>query len=129
MAGITDRRRAELVAGVLPLLLAGVWAALALANPTTTYHLAPAVVTVAWPLGARTRAGRATRPREALVPVGAALALVAAALLLLLASGALEGPSLVPGTDALGESVLLALAGAGYGGRVLARERTPWYLR
>jgi glutaredoxin-like protein len=43
----------------LGLLVAVGWFVLATANPTTSYHLAPAVVAAAWPLGRRWRAGGA----------------------------------------------------------------------
>lgn len=57
--GMTARAAGPWQAGLVVTLLAAVgWFTLATANPTTSYHLAPAVVAAAWPVTRRLRAGR-----------------------------------------------------------------------
>jgi glutaredoxin-like protein len=64
LAGLDADRTAALAKGPwqaglgISLVVAVGWFVLATANATTTFHLAPAVVAAAWPLGRRWRAGR-----------------------------------------------------------------------
>lgn len=43
---------------VVALVVLAVWVGLAFGSPTTTYHLAPAVLAAAWPVGARWLTGK-----------------------------------------------------------------------
>jgi hypothetical protein len=104
-------------AGLVVTLLAAVgWFALAAANPTTSYHLAPAVVAAAWPVARRLRAGRPLPIiAAALTALGGALAAVAVTLLLSV-RGALAGAILFgvpPLTEAFLSVALGFVAGAG----------------
>lgn len=109
--------------------LAALWATLAWLNPTTTYHLAPAVVAASSPVGIRARRGAPLPLRPTIAVVAIGLLVVATVLIVLEVSDALRGPSLVPWTGSLGESILVALVAAAYGFMVLLRHRPPWYLR
>jgi hypothetical protein len=86
-----------------------VWAGLALRNPTTTYHLAPLVALLAWPLTARSRHARLLWHSGLLTAAGSAalVALVALTTLLLVSRDALAGPALV-GPNATVEAVAVA---------------------
>ncbi|AEA23518.1 glutaredoxin [Amycolatopsis echigonensis] len=109
--GMTARAAGPWQAGLAVTLLAAAgWFALATANPTTSYHLAPAVVAAAWPIARRLRAGRP-------LPIGAAAltafggALIAVAVTLLLsARDALAGPILF-GVPPLTEALLSVALG------------------
>ena len=102
------------------LTIAAGWVALALANPTTTYHLAPLGVALAWSLAGRNSRDR-SRWSSGLVPAlgGALAALLAFGLLM--AKDALGGPVLI-GSDAPVESLLLLGLGTGLA-VLLARPR------
>jgi hypothetical protein len=77
------------------------------ANPTTTYHLAPALVVLAWPVAARShRVPGHWRP--ALVAVAGGVTLAVAAVAALTAQDALAGPALV-GPNAGSETRLVIL--------------------
>ncbi len=97
-----------------------VWAGLALANPTTTYHLAPSVAVLMWPLITRGRRARAGWRHGLLAAAGATL-MVALTTLLLLSRDALAGPALI-GPNATVETILLTAAAAVVA-LVLARPR------
>jgi len=101
-----------------------VWAGLAVANPTTTYHLAPAVALLAWPELARGRHQRAGW-RSGLLTAAGATVLVALTTLLLVTRDALAGPALV-GPNATVETIVLTAAAA-LAGFALARpqRRSP----
>ena len=103
------------MAGVLALALG--WSLLALRSPTTTYHVAPAVVTVTpiWIIRRRSvpRVNHAIR----YVVLGAAIAAITT--VTLSASGNLQGPTLTGSHAATTEAILaiavgvaLALTGA-----------------
>jgi glutaredoxin len=95
------------------LAAAAVWGVLATANPTTTYHLAPLLVSFAWPAAA---AG-STRDRRPGVPLvvagGVLIALVTAVLLAVL--HALRGPALLGGTAVVESLVMIAVGAAASG--------------
>ncbi len=97
-----------------------IWAGLAMLNPTTTYHLAPLVALLAWPLVGRTRRMRVGW-RPGLIAAAGATAMVAATTLVLLGRDALAGPALI-GPDAAVETVSLAALAVGVA-IVLARPR------
>ena len=82
---------------------------LALRSPTTTYHIAPVVVTVTpiWIIGRRSvpRANHAIR----YVVLGAAIATVTT--VMLSASGNLRGPTLTGSQDATTEAILAIAVG------------------
>lgn len=77
---------------------------LAMASPSTTFHLGPAVVSAAGPMAA----GRGRGPWPGLLALGVSFLAVG----LLEATGHLLGPSLLPVGGALLESVVAAIAGA-----------------
>ncbi|MFI5593918.1 glutaredoxin domain-containing protein [Amycolatopsis sp. NPDC051758] len=109
----------------LGLLAAAVWFALAEADPTTSYHLAPAVVAAVWPLGRRRRAGGSLPVGTAFVTALGGAVLAAAGTLLLEVRGALAGPALfgiTPLTEAFLSVGLGFLAGTGLA--LLGRRRT-----
>jgi hypothetical protein len=85
--------------------MAVLWFALAVANPTTTYHFAPVIVAAAWPVGRRLRTGRALRviPTVATALGGGLLAL--AMTTLLSHRDALAGPALFGLPSGLVETV------------------------
>jgi glutaredoxin-like protein len=83
-----------------------VWAGLALRNPTTTYHLAPLVALLAWPIIARSRRARGDW-RSGLLDAAGAAALLALTTLLLISRDALAGPALV-GRDATVETIAIS---------------------
>lgn len=88
------------------------WIALAVTNPTTTYHFAPTVLAAALPVSRRIRTEDRLSPRSLIVATSAGLgfALVVTAVLAWL--GALAGPTFV-GTAAAGaETVVMAVVGA-----------------
>lgn len=97
-----------------------VWSGLALANPTTTYHLAPAVALLAWPVITRSQSPAASWRPGLLAAAGAALS-VATTALLLARRDALAGPALI-GTNATAETIMLAAAALG-AALALARPR------
>lgn len=86
------------------------WAGLALANPTTTYHLAPVIGLLAWPVIARERRHRAEW-RSGLLATAGASAMVALTTLVLLSREALDGPALI-GPNAAVETATLAVVAA-----------------
>lgn len=107
-------------------LATSAWLALALANPTTTYHLAPLVAALAWPVGVRA-AGRRTSWSVGLLAAAGGMALVALATGTLAAADALAGPALLGGT-ALTETVLMAglgILGGLWLGRPVHRPTEP----
>jgi hypothetical protein len=90
----------------VPVGFAVLWAVLGLATTDVTFHLGPLIVAAAAPLPSRHR-------RVGWAVVGVALAVSVA--MLLAATGAMTGPSLLPFGGALLESVVLAIVGAGMG--------------
>jgi glutaredoxin-like protein len=89
---------------------AAVWLVLALTHPTTTYHLAPLVATLAWPLVASRHPDRSQRGRDRLLAVVGGALLTGMVLVILALAGALDGPALI-GTDAAEESAVMIAAG------------------
>jgi|SRR5665811_254021 len=95
---------------LFPLVLAALWALLAFRSPTTTYHLAPLLVVVVVPFAYRNAGGVSGR---AVVGLALAAGLGTVALAgILAATGALDGPSLLPTGGALLEAAVGAAAGA-----------------
>lgn len=96
------------VAGVLALALG--WSLLALRSPTTTYHLAPLLITVApiWIIGRRgeTRGKRTVR----YVILGAVIATFTTVALSV--SGSMQGPTLTGSHAAAGEAMIVTGLGA-----------------
>lgn len=90
--------------------LAVLWVVLALASPTTTYHLAPLLV-AGTPTVADSLEGEGPKVRlVSLAALGLILALAATGILAIL--GSLEGPSLLPIGGAALESAVFALVGS-----------------
>ncbi|MEU4293184.1 glutaredoxin domain-containing protein [Kribbella sp. NPDC026596] len=110
----------------LTLVVALGWFALAATHPTTTYHLAPAVVAAAWPVGRRLRTRRALPTATALLTALGSTTIAITATVLLLARDELAGPALlaVPVlTETLLSAALGALAGAAFAARRSAAQR------
>ncbi|RZQ59524.1 glutaredoxin domain-containing protein [Amycolatopsis suaedae] len=106
------------------LVIAVGWFVLAAFNPTTSFPLAPALLTAAWPLGRRWRAGRVLRPVTALTTaLGGAVLAVAIALLLEL-NGALAGAMLF-GMPPLTEAIVSVALGVLVGGGLALAGRRP----
>lgn len=82
---------------------AALWALLAVSSPTTTFHVAPAVVAG---VGTLRPPGRERRRATA-----ATVALAAVTIAALDAAGALAGPSLLPVGGPVLEAVVVAIAG------------------
>lgn len=100
-----------------------VWAGLAWRTPTSTFHFAPLIVAVAWPVVARSTGGRA-EARAAVLAAGGAVGFALAVGLLLLVADRLQGPTFWGDGGAIVEVVIAALLGGAYGLRVLTRERS-----
>lgn len=87
-----------------------IWAGLALAHPTTTYHLAPVAALLSWPILDRGR-----HPRDAwrpgLLAAAGATTVVVVTILLLVSRQALAGPALI-GPDATAETLTLTATAA-----------------
>lgn len=107
----------RVVAGVSPLirrrvvgalLFAGLWLMLAFIRPTTTFHLAPLIVTAWLPVGEQD-------PWRALAMAGWGLSMAVATILVLSLGGALQGPSLLPQGGPAVESTVAALLGVAIG--------------
>ena len=92
------------------LAAAALWVGLALVNPGTTYHLAPVVTVLAWPVVGRSRV-RPSRWTPGLWRAAGGAATAAAATLALQARHAMSGPALI-GDRALEETAILGIASA-----------------
>ena len=98
-----------------------IWAVLAVRNPDLTYHFAPILAAVAWPLSIRRSE---PQPAPAAAQVGAAsFVVVAAASVVLWFGDKLMGPTLWSDDGAIIEAMLFAALGAALGVRVATRER------
>lgn len=90
------------------LLFALLWVALAVARPSTTFHLAP-LIAAAWPaVGER-------EPKRAAAMAVVGFLIAGAATLVLSVSGLLQGPSLLPWGGPALESVVTGGVGASVG--------------
>lgn len=118
----TPRSLTALAGAGWSIAAAAVWLMMGLMNPTTTYHLAPIVATLAWPLAVSRRPGRLHRGQERLLAVVGGALLTGAVLFILALAGALDGPALI-GSTAAEESVTMIAAGALIG-LALARPRS-----
>jgi hypothetical protein len=124
-----SRLRNKWYVGVLaPVAAALVWAVLAVRTPTSTFHFAPLVVAVVWPVFGRIGDGGPPAGRESLV-VGASGGVIAViAGLGLQAAGKLEGPTFWSESGAIVEVLIFAAVGTLYGlrGWITQRfSRTP----
>jgi hypothetical protein len=108
---------------VVALVVLAVWVGLAFGSPTTTYHLAPAVLTAAWPVGARWLTGTPPPPGLAAGCAGAGLARAVGALVMLGASGHPAGPALPGISGPIVEGAVAALLSAATGGWISQRGR------
>lgn len=90
------------------------WLALALTNPGTTYHLAPLLTALAWPLAVARSPRRSPRVSPGLLAVAGSAALAAAVLGVLVLAGALDGPALI-GSSARAESLVMISVGTTIG--------------
>lgn len=96
--------------------------ALALANPDLTYHFAPPVAAVGWPIARRTTGG-ALPIRRGLLVSGASFAVAIGTLAILHLADALEGPTFWSDGGALWEGLAFSTVAALWGLRVLTRSR------
>lgn len=96
-------------------LLAGLWVAVALIRPTSTFHLAPFLIAAAPPvlftLDRETRADWTTVFRLA----AAGMALALAATFVVAASGAMQGPAFESFSGPLVEAAVFAAVGTAVG--------------
>ena len=105
--GLADHRRGALAAAAI----AVAWIVLALWRPTVTYHLAPFLVAGAWPFRLRNgplRVANVDAMRGALAGFGVAVVTG----LVLVAAGAMRGPTLWDQGHAMLEVVPIAAVGA-----------------
>lgn len=98
------------------------WLVLALTHPTTTYHLAPLLTAVAWPLAAARKPDRSHRGWAALHAVIGSALLAFGVLGILALAGALDGPALI-GSTAAEESSIMIAAGTLIGMGLLRHDR------
>ncbi len=109
-----ERKRRRVPFGIANLsgLLAAVWVVLAWLRPEDTFHLAPALVAVAFPVGHRLRVRKPLLPAQALATcIGAAIN-VAVPTGILAWADRLRGPSLLPTGGAVLEAVVFGAVGA-----------------
>ena len=111
----TDIRRALMWGAMLAVL----WVAVAIFQPTSTFHLAPFLIAAAPPVLLILDEGAAT-DRASVLRVGAiSLAIAMGAALLLLAIGAMDGPvfEMFPGpmVEAFTFAAIGAVSGIGFG--------------
>lgn len=121
-------RRADTSVAVLTglgasLAVAVLWVLLAFRSPSTTYHFAPIVVTVASPYAARAKAAGAFTGRRALVIVAAGAAISLAAVVALASTRHLTGPTLWDSGNATTEAIAFTAAGSVCGYWVAWRQR------
>ena len=95
------------------LALATLWAVLAAMRPSTTYHLAPLLVSVTAPAFYRMLGGRSRSTGTWLAIAGLGIAATMTALLGVV--GLLAGPSLLPFGDGIVESLVGSAAGGAVG--------------
>lgn len=93
-------------------LLAAVWAVAAVAQPTSTYHLAPILIAGAVPVLGRRRGAPLSRLLIAAVG-GGLLAMVAT--VGLSAADLLQGPTLLPYGGAFAEAITFTATGMAFG--------------
>jgi len=106
---------------LLTLGVLAIWVVLAVRNPDLTYHFAPILAALAWPLSIRRSE---PQPAAAAARIGAAsFALVAATSVVLWLGDKLMGPTLWSDDGSIVEAILFAALGAALGVRVATRER------
>ena len=104
---------------IVPAFLAFVWVGAATIRPTSTFHLAPVLVTLA-PFAIAGPDGSPDELRR-MATVGAAISLASALGIALV--GWSRGPSLLPVGDALVEAVVFTLGSAALGVALASRRR------
>ena len=122
---MTDGANRPLRALVPPSLSIGaaaLWAILAAGNPSLTYHFAPLIVGLAWPIAHRSMLGRA-EGRVGIVVAGGALAVALGTTLALWGADRMNGPTIVSDGGAIWEALLFSVIGAAWGHRALTRSR------
>ena len=112
--------KVHLRGAAISILALAVWSVLAVRSPDLTYHFAPLIAAIAWPLG--TRRAEPAHPPAALSAAIAALATVSLASLILHVAGQLDGPTFLDTRPAVIEAVLFAIAGAAIGYRAATRQ-------
>lgn len=103
-------------------IAAAIWIALALSNPTLTYHFAPPIVALVWPVTHRTLHGRAELSTAVAISAAGFLAAVGVMGLLIVAD-AMRGPTFWTEDGAGWEGLAFAAIASVYGLRILTRER------
>ena len=96
------------------LVVALVWTALAVWQPTTTWHLAPLLLAAAWPwvVGQDSSPGEASARRLVLLAGGGGLVVTVALTVILSTAGRFQGPTWTGTGSVTGEALLLAVIGA-----------------
>jgi hypothetical protein len=102
-------------------LVCVVWILLANRSPSLTYHFAPLIAAVLWPLSLRSRGRRILR--DAANGAAGAAALVLVASLGLHLTDRMTGPTFIDRGAALAEAILFLMIGAAFGLRTAIRER------
>jgi hypothetical protein len=98
-----------------------IWVGLAVRSPSLTYHFAPLIAGVLWPLSLRSDGRRSTR--DAWTAGAAAAALVSVTSIGLHLVDKLEGPTFWNEGPPLTEAVIFAVIAAAFGARSASRKR------
>lgn len=98
-----------------------VWVGLAIRSPSLTYHFAPIIAGVLWPLSMRSHGRRSTR--DAWTAGAAAAVLVTATSIGLHIADKLEGPTFWNEGPSLTEAIVFAVVAAAFGARSASRKR------
>jgi hypothetical protein len=104
------------------------WIGLSWWHPSTTYHLGPPLVAVAWPSMFRARLRHRAGRREATVAVVGALVVALLAVVGATAAHILDGATLIGKGNPEIEAVILIAVGGAWGWRSATRRRRAWYL-
>ena len=120
----TLARRAMMAGAAVSVAIALAWVVLASLSPTTTYHFAPLVATIAAPALGRYRAGHALGIRSAVLLAVAGAAATSIAALALAMTGRLGGPTLWGTAGSAGETAAAIGIGVMIGLAVAVFSRT-----
>jgi hypothetical protein len=120
--------QANLTPAALSLALALGWLLLSWWHPTTTYHLGPPLVALAWPVLGRARVRHQLEPRAAGAAAFGGVVVALLAIGVAAAAQLLDGPTLIGRGNAAVEGVALTLVAGLLGWRIASRRRAAWYL-
>lgn len=125
MTAIGALLRSWLGAALVSGLAAVVWFILATMHPSTTYHLGPFLVAVAWPVARRWQRGFALAPLGAVTGSLGGAAIAAGTTAVLAARHSLAGPNVLGSPSALGEIAIAIAVGAAFGMAIALRRTRP----